>query len=160
MRHRRMLVPASGFYEWKREGKATAQPYWVRPKGGGVVAFAGLWETWEGPEGSAVDTACILTTRANAAIAAIHDRMPVVIRPEDFARWLDCRTQEPRDVADLLEPVEPDFFEAIPVSTKVNKVANGGPDVQDAIDLPDAPEQKAKEKAAPKKKDGGQMSLF
>ena len=160
MRHRRMLVPASGFYEWKREGKATAQPYWVRPKGGGIIAFAGLWETWEGREGSAVDTACILTTRANAAIAAIHDRMPVVIRPEDFARWLDCRTQEPRDVADLLEPVEPDFFEAIPVSTKVNKVANGGPDVQDAIDLPDAPEQKAKEKAAPKKKDGGQMSLF
>ncbi|PHP68276.1 hypothetical protein CSC94_06400 [Zhengella mangrovi] len=160
MRHRRMLVPASGFYEWKRDGKARAQPYWVRPKGGGIVGFAGLWETWEGQEGSAVDTACILTTRANAAIAPIHDRMPVVIRPEDFSRWLDCRRQEPRDVADLLQPAGPDFFEAIPVSTKVNKVANSGPDVQEPVDVAPEPAEKPAEAAKPEKKDGGQMSLF
>ena len=129
MRHRRALVPASGFYEWKREGK-TSTPYFVRPRGGGLVAFAGLMETYAEPGGSEFDTGAILTTAANADVAAIHDRMPVVIHPADYARWLDCRTQEPRDVADLLRPAEPGFFEAIPISDKVNKVANTGPDIQ------------------------------
>jgi putative SOS response-associated peptidase YedK len=82
-------------------------------------------------DGSEIDTGAILTTRANEALARIHDRMPVVIRPEDFSRWLDCKTQEPRDVADLLEPVDSDFFEAIPVSDLVNKVSNVGPQVQE-----------------------------
>ena len=130
MRHRRALVPASGFYEWRRDGSKKSQPYFIRPKGGGLVAFAGLMEMWHEPGGSELDTGAILTTQANADVAAIHDRMPVVIRPEDFSRWLDCKGQEPRDVADLLQPVEPGFFEAIPVSDKVNKVSNAGPDIQ------------------------------
>ncbi len=136
MRHRRTLVPATGFYEWKRQG-ATKQPYLIRPKGGGVIAFGGLMETWSEPGGSEIDTGAILTTAANDEIAHIHDRMPVVIRPEDFARWLDCRTQEPREVSDLLRPVEPGFFEAIPVSDKVNKVANIGPEIQDPVSVVD-----------------------
>jgi putative SOS response-associated peptidase YedK len=81
--------------------------------------------------------------------------MPVVIKPEDFSRWLDCKTQEPRDVADLMKPVEEDFFEAIPVSDKVNKVTNVGSDLQDkvAVDkLPSPPEKK--------KPDYGQLSFF
>ena len=139
MRHRRVLVPASGFYEWKRTG-AKRQPYFVRPRGGGIVAFAGLMETWHEAGGSEIDTAAILTTDANAELAAIHDRMPVVIHPQDFARWLDCRGQEPRDVADLLRPAEPGFFEAIPVSDRVNKVANTGPEVQTPVTVDgDAP---------------------
>ena len=89
---------------------------------------------WLGQAGFWIDTGAILTTAANDQIAHIHDRMPVVIRPEDFARWLDCRTQEPRDVADLLRPVEPGFFEAIPISDKVNKVANMGPEIQEPVD--------------------------
>ncbi len=103
MRHRRALIPASGFYEWKRD-KATgrSQAYWIRPADGGVVAFGGLAETWMSPDGSELDTAAILTTASSPAIAFIHDRMPVTIMPEDFSRWLDCRTLEPRDVADLL----------------------------------------------------------
>ncbi|MDP3897945.1 MAG: SOS response-associated peptidase family protein, partial [Mesorhizobium sp.] len=95
--------------------------------------------------GSELDTGAILTTDANAQIAEIHDRMPVVIRPEDFARWLDCKGQEPRDVADLLRPVEPGFFEAIPVSDKVNKASNVGPDVQEPI-APVAEPASAREK--------------
>ncbi|WP_085464840.1 SOS response-associated peptidase [Mesorhizobium australicum] len=130
MRHRRTLVPATGFYEWKRDGSKKSQPYFIRPRGGGIVMFGGLMETWSEPGGSEIDTGAILTTSANGAIAAIHDRMPVVIRPEDFARWLDCRFSEPRDVADLIRPVSPDYFEAIPISDKVNKVANTGPDIQ------------------------------
>jgi len=135
MRHRRALVPASGFYEWKRRGKNKAQAYWVRPKGGGLVGFAGLMETWYEPGGSEIDTGAILTTDANADIAHIHQRMPIVIKPEDFSRWLDCRSNEPRDVADLLRPADPGFFEAIPVSDRVNKVANTGPEIQEPVDV-------------------------
>ncbi|MEO3387749.1 SOS response-associated peptidase [Mesorhizobium sp. CAU 1741] len=135
MRHRRVLIPASGFYEWKRTGRKNAQPYWVRPTGEGVVAFGGLMETYAEPGGSEIDTAAILTTGANSQIAHIHDRMPVVIRPEHYARWLDCVGNEPRDVADIMEPVEPGFFETIPVSDKVNKVANAGPDIQEPVEV-------------------------
>jgi putative SOS response-associated peptidase YedK len=134
MRHRRALVPASGFYEWKREGRNRAQAYWVRPRAGGVVAFAGLMEMWHEPGGSEMDTGAVLTTGASSDIAHIHERMPVVIHPRDFSRWLDCRTLEPRDVADLLRPAEPGFFEAVPVSDKVNKVANVGPDIQERVE--------------------------
>ncbi|MCB1381997.1 MAG: SOS response-associated peptidase [Notoacmeibacter sp.] len=162
MRHRRVLIPASGFYEWQRAGREKAQPFWIRPTGGGLVAFGGLMETWEGREGSLMDTACILTTSANAQIGAIHDRMPVVIRPEDFSRWLDCRTQEPRDVADLMQPVEPGFFEVVPVSTRVNKVANSGPDIQEPVEVaePQTAAGAPGKAKPPGKGDAGQMSLF
>lgn len=90
-------------------------------------------ETWSSADGSEVDTGAILTTSANSAISAIHVRMPVVIKPEDFSRWLDCKTQEPREVVDLMQPVQDDFFQAVPVSDKVNKVANMGPDLQEPV---------------------------
>ncbi|MCZ4089821.1 SOS response-associated peptidase [Sinorhizobium psoraleae] len=163
MRHRRILVPASGFYEWHRPAKGSGeapQAYWVRPKRGGIVAFAGLMETWSSADGSEVDTAAILTTGANTVIRHIHDRMPVVIQPEDFARWLDCRTQEPREVADLMTPVPDDYFEAIPVSDKVNKVANTGPELQDEVVPAMSPETARRKRADDRNDDNGQMSLF
>lgn len=153
MRHRRVLVPASGFYEWKGTGRKDAQPYWVRPKGGGVVAFGGLMETYAEPGGAEIDTAAILTCEANSQIAHIHHRMPVVVRPEHFSRWLDCVGNEPRDVADIARPVEPGFFEAIPVSDLVNKVANSGPALQEPVEV-------AAAEAAPERREGGQLSLF
>ena len=143
MRHRRALVPASGFYEWNRPADKNAhkQAYWIRPAGGGtrgggtgIVCFAGLMETWIGANGSEIDTGCILTVQSNDQIGNIHHRMPVVIKPQDFDRWLDCKTQEPRHVADLMQPVEDGFFEAIAVSDKVNKVANAGPDIQQPVE--------------------------
>jgi putative SOS response-associated peptidase YedK len=140
MRHRRILVPASGFYEWRRPPKESGvkpQAYWIRPRDGGVIAFAGLMETYISADGSEVDTAAILTTSANRAIRLIHDRMPVVIGPEDFARWLDCKSGEPRHVADLMQPADNGFFEAIPVSDLVNKVSNMGPDVQKPVAVAD-----------------------
>ncbi|MBW8639586.1 SOS response-associated peptidase [Hoeflea sp. WL0058] len=153
MRHRRALVPASGFYEWQREGRSKPQAYWVRPRNGELVAFAGLTDTLLAADGSEIDTGAILTTGANEEFAPIHNRMPVVIRQRDFARWLDCRTQEPRDVDDLLQPVEPGFFEAVPVSSLVNKVANTGPEIQERVEP--EPETEKSEQS-----DGGQMSLF
>ncbi|KQY19688.1 SOS response-associated peptidase [Rhizobium sp. Root482] len=158
MRHRRVLIPASGFYEWHRPPKESGEPsqaYWIRPKNGGIVAFAGLMETWSSADGSEVDTAAILTTKANARIGDIHDRMPVVIGPEDFSRWLDCRTQEPRDVADLMVSADEDLFEVIAVSDQVNKVANTGPDLQTPVQprLQPSPSK-------PKEPPTDQLSLF
>lgn len=138
MRHRRILVPASGFYEWYRPPKGSdekSQAYWMRPQQGGIIAFAGVMETWSSPDGSEVDTAAILTEPANARLSPIHDRMPVVISPEDYARWLDCKTQEPRDIVDLLKSSEQDFFEPIPVADLVNKVANIGSELQTPVPL-------------------------
>ena len=120
LQYRRCLVPASGFYEWqKREGKRT-QPYLLRPRNGGIVAFAGLWETWMGADGSEIDTACILTTAANDTVAPIHNRMPVIVSPGDFERWLESHD----GVADLLHPAPDGLMEAIPVSDRVNAAAN------------------------------------
>ena len=162
MRHRRILVPASGFFEWRKpeEKGAKAQAYYIRPKKGEIVAFAGLMETWSSADGSEVDTGAILTTAANNDIARVHDRMPVVIRQEDFARWLDCKTQEPRDVADLMRPIDDGFFEAIPVSDKVGKVSNMGPDILEPVEEKDGtlPEKKKKGAEAPLSSD--QLSLF
>lgn len=132
MRHRRILIPASGFYEWYRPEKGSkgkSQAYWVRPRQGGIVAFAGLMETWASADGSEVDTGAILTADAPPSFRAIHDRVPVVIAPEDYARWLDCKSVEPRDVADLMLPAQDDLFEAIPISDLVNKVSNTGPEI-------------------------------
>ncbi|RYC17928.1 SOS response-associated peptidase [Ciceribacter ferrooxidans] len=158
MRHRRVLVPASGFYEWHRPEKGNdekSQAYWIRPRNGGVIAFAGLMETWSSPDGSEVDTGAILTVGSNRSIARIHDRMPVVIAPEDYDRWLDCRSYEPREVTDLLAAPADDFFEAVPVSNLVNKVSNTGPAVQAAVAESLPPVEKTDGAAG-----SGQMSLF
>jgi putative SOS response-associated peptidase YedK len=166
MRHRRVLVPASGFFEWRRpaEKGAKSQAYWIRPKKGEIVAFAGLVETWSSADGSEVDTGAILTTAANNDVARIHDRMPVVIRQEDFSRWLDCKTQEPRDVLDLMKPIEDGFFEAIAISDKVNKVANMGPDLLEPVEErpAEAPAGKRKGADAPAAAEppSDQLSLF
>ncbi len=155
VRHRRTLVPASGFYEWQRFGKGQkSQPYWVRPKNGGIVAFGGLMETYSDPNGSEIDTGCVISTDTNESFAKIHHRLPLVIKPEDFDRWLDCRTQEPRDIADLMVPVDNDYFECIPISDAVNKVSNTGADIQNPIELPAEPQP------LKKKKDDGQLSMF
>ena len=134
MRYRRTLVPASGFYEWRREGKNKAQAYWVKPRYGGLIALAGLMETYLAPNGSEIDTGTILTTDANETLAPIHARMPVIIAPRDFERWLDCRGREPREVADLLKPADPGLLEAVPVSDRVNRVANAGPEIQEPVE--------------------------
>ncbi len=155
LRHRRTLVPASGFYEWKRDGKGKAQPYFLKPRHGSAVAFAGLMETFIDPNGSEMDTGAILTTKANETLAPIHDRMPVVIHEADYAEWLDCVGNEPRDVAHLMRPAEPDLFEAVPVSDRVNKVANDDRELTRPALV--APEPVAGKKPKPK---ADQLDLF
>lgn len=158
MRHRRAIVPASGFYEWQRDKTSgQSQAYWVRPKDGGVIGFAALCETYMNTDGAEMDTAALLTVQANSEFARIHNRMPVIINPDDMQRWLDCRTQEPRHVSDLLQSPAQGVFEAIPISDLVNKVANSSPDVQQPVTPKDLarPKKPRREDA-----DDGQTSLF
>ncbi|HEX2147349.1 MAG TPA: SOS response-associated peptidase [Pseudorhizobium sp.] len=158
LRHRRVLVPASGYYEWRRppkESRLPSQAYWIKPRGGGLVAFGGLLETFASADGSEIDTAAILTTNANHALRGIHDRMPVVIPQDAFSRWLDCKTQEPRAVVDLMQPAADAMFEAVPVSDLVNKVANMGPELQKPVPLAEPLEP-----SASPAKHGAQLSLF
>jgi putative SOS response-associated peptidase YedK len=162
MRHRRILIPASGFFEWRRPEKGSkekSQAYWVRPKRGGVVALAGLMETWSSADGSEVDTGAILTADAPPSFRHIHDRMPIVIAPEDFSRWLDCKTQEPREVSDLMVPPQSDLFEAIPISDLVNKVANTGPELLERVEPVVTPKPKSSNKTADETT-GNQLDLF
>ncbi|MFC4624148.1 SOS response-associated peptidase [Daeguia caeni] len=163
--HRRVLVPASGFYEWRRNGSNRAQPYWIRPRHGGVIAFGALMETWSGADGSQIDTAGILTTGANEALSLIHHRMPVVVVPEDYARWMDCKHYLPREVADIMQPAPDDLFEAIPVSDLVNKVSNTSPDVQlpvsaDLTATATRPKKAGKKTGADDDSGNGQLSMF
>ncbi len=125
MRRRRCLVPADGFYEW-RAGRAgePKRPYFVHAKSGEPLAFAGLWETWSGPNGEEVDTAAIVTTRANRTLAAIHDRMPVIVPPQAFDLWLDCAKVEAATAAALIAPAPENLLECYEISPAVNRVAN------------------------------------
>jgi putative SOS response-associated peptidase YedK len=123
MRRRRCLVPADGFYEW-REAGGRKQAYFVRRKDGAPFAFAGLWETWTGPNGEQLDTAAIVTTLANRTLSFIHGRMPVILPPDGFDLWLDCPRVDAATAAVLLMPARDDLLEAYQVSPAVNRVAN------------------------------------
>jgi putative SOS response-associated peptidase YedK len=103
-RHRRCLIPADGFYEWKREGKRKV-PHVITLTDAPMV-FAGLWETWSGPGEEILQSCTILTTEANDAVRPIHDRMPVILRPDDWDLWMDRRVQSRRDLEPLLGPCE------------------------------------------------------
>jgi putative SOS response-associated peptidase YedK len=139
VRRRRCLVPASGFYEWQarpKGGRGAKTPYWIRPRDGGLIAFAGVWETWAGADGE-IDTAAIVTTEANRALRPIHARVPVVIPPDDFDLWLSPAA--PVEAAlTLLHAPPDDLLAATPVSTRVNAVANDDPGLQEPLDGADA----------------------
>jgi putative SOS response-associated peptidase YedK len=134
MKYRRCLVPASGFYEWRRDPGGTKQAFWIRPRGGGIVAFAGLFETWSDRDGGEIDSATILTTGPNAVLAPIHDRMPVIVAPGDFERWLASPDVTPDAVADILRPPPDRLLEAVPVGPRVNSSRNEGPDLQRPVE--------------------------
>jgi putative SOS response-associated peptidase YedK len=128
-RRRRCLVPADGFYEWRKEG-ARKQPYRVRLEDGGLFSFAGLWEHWEGgPEGApqAIESFTIIVTDANELLKPIHERMPVIVAPSDHDAWLDAEGTRPEDAAALLRPFPADRMEAYRVSLRVNSPRNDDP---------------------------------
>lgn len=160
MRHRRSLVPASGFYEWRKMG-ASRMPYYIAPRDGSLMALAGLSETWLGAEGSEIDTGAIMTTSANRLMSPLHDRMPVILDPKDWDEWLDCGNRRPQDVAHLLRPAPDDLLEAIPVSERVNSVANDGEELIAPLAEPLVVDAAPKEtKSHPDDEPPAQGSLF
>ena len=142
---RRCLIPADAFYEWQRrrarDGRPAGKlPYAVRRRDGRPMALAGIWEVWrdkENPDAEPVRSCAIVTTGANALMAPIHDRMPVVLEKKDWSAWLDPST-DMATVEGLMVPAADGILEAYPVSTRVNDVAHEGPDLVEP--LPDPPD--------------------
>ena len=132
LRRRRCLVPADAFYEWQRFGQgrsARSQPFIARRTDGTTMALAGLWETWMGPNGEEVDTACIVTTAANGVSTAIHPRLPVVIEPAEFALWLDPDEQTADAACALLRPSADEVLCFAPIGDAVNKAGIDAPEI-------------------------------
>ncbi len=129
-KHRRCLVPADGFYEWKREkGKKQKQPYLIRMKGGSLFAFAGLWEYWKSADGDVIESCTILTTDSNEFVGSLHDRMPVILHREDYELWLDSKVKDANTLSRLFKPFPAKTMEIYPVSLRVNKAQNDDPDL-------------------------------
>lgn len=124
-KRRRCLIPADGFFEWKKEGKQK-RPIYIHATNGSLFAFAGLWETWIGSDGSEMDSCTILTTTPNELMASIHDRMPVILEPADYEMWLHPGNK-PEQALHLLRPYPADHMAAYPVSTLVNSPFNDDP---------------------------------
>jgi putative SOS response-associated peptidase YedK len=143
LRRRRCLVPANGYYEWQ-ETNGRKRPFFIQPDDGNPIAFAGVAETWTGPNGEEVDTVAIVSTAASPDMASLHHRVPVTIAPNHFERWLDCAASDVDDAMALLVAPTPGSFVWHEVSTAVNRVANDGPQLM----LPISEEQWASEQAA------------
>jgi putative SOS response-associated peptidase YedK len=133
MRWRRCLIPADGFYEWTGP-KAKRRPFLLRPRAGGLIAFAGLYERWRDEQGGETDSVAILTCPANATVAPLHDRMPVVLRPEHFAAWLDNKGTGPDAALELLQPPADNLLEAIEMHPKINDSKREEPGVQEPLE--------------------------
>lgn len=127
LKRRRCLVPTSGFYEWRASpGGKGKTPMFIRMKDGKPFAFAGLWEVWHDPGGSTLKTCTVITSTPNEMVAEIHDRMAVILKPEDYKRWIKPGEVEPDELLDLLNPYPAGLMEAFPVSRAVNSPANEG----------------------------------
>jgi putative SOS response-associated peptidase YedK len=129
LKRRRCLVPADGFYEWKRTG-SSKQPYYIRLRSQEPFAFAGLWEIWTAPDGGEIESCTVITTGPNDLMATLHDRMPVILAAEDYEQWLgngkDADTHEVEQLRHLIRPFDAELMEAYPVSTRVNSPMNEG----------------------------------
>jgi putative SOS response-associated peptidase YedK len=116
----RCIIPASGFYEWQHIGEKKI-PNYIHMADHGVMAFAGVWEHWKFPEEDTfLESFSILTTTANELIAPLHDRMPVILRPEDYAMWLDTQIKDPGQLQHLYQPITPGLLTMYRVTKKMN----------------------------------------
>ena len=172
IRRRRCLIPADGYYEW-HTFDGSKRPYFIHRRDGRSIGFAAVSETWVGPNGEEVDTVAIVTAAASADLAVLHHRVPVTIAPDDFERWLDCRSDEADSVTPLMRGPEEGEFAWHEISTRVNHVANDDPQLilpmsEQEIEAERAAVSAAKpaRKSAPRKAetsasgDDGQGSLF
>ena len=134
-RRHRCLIPANGFYEWMPAAAGRKQPVLIAMKDGGLFAFAGLYERWLTGDGEPLDTCTVLTTDANALLRAVHDRMPVIVPPEQYERWLDPAQDGPQA---LVAPYPAEAMTWWPVSSRVNSVRHDDATLIERLPVPDA----------------------
>lgn len=132
---RRCLVPADGYYEWKKTKGGQKQPYLARNADGSILAFAGLWEKWKSPEGEIIESCTVLTTDANDLTQPIHDRMPVILHPKDYGLWLAPEIKDPASLKPLLQPYPSEEMVVEPVNPKVNKATYDAPDCVEVVTI-------------------------
>lgn len=128
VKSKRCLIPADGFYEWKQTGK-TKTPMYIHEPGRQLFAFAGLWDEWRSPDGEVLRTCTIITTGANQKISSVHDRMPVIVRPDLEGLWLNPELKELKDLQPVLQALPEDGLDMYPVSPKVNSARGDSPDM-------------------------------
>ena len=126
-KHRRCLIPSDGFYEWQKTGRSK-QPFYIGMHGGGMFAFAGLWERWSDEGHDPIETFTIITTKPNEVVEPIHDRMPVILPQSRYDEWLDPGNQNTKALKELLLPFPAEGMSAFPVTTYVNSPRNEGPE--------------------------------
>ena len=134
MKKRRCIIPAHAFFEWEKAGKPPKQPYAFELANGNPIGFAGLWDAWKDKDGHWLQSFAIVTTEANELMARIHPRMPVILRPRDYDRWLD-RDETERLPLDLLRPFESEEMDMFAANPKVGNVRNNGPELMRAAAL-------------------------
>ena len=132
-RRRRCLIPATGFYEWRQVNRHK-QPYNIRLKERELFAFAGLWEHWQSPEGKEIESCTIIVTDANEVLKPIHDRMPVILDPDQYDTWLDPSIRDADALKSLLKPYPAERLEFWPVSRRVGNPANDDPSLIKPVD--------------------------
>ena len=164
IRRRRCLIPADGYYEWQTAG-GRKQPYFMYPRAGGPIGFAGLAETWMGPNGEEMDSVAIITAEATTGMSVLHHRVPVTIAHDQFGPWLDCRSDSASEVMELLAPPMDGAFAWHPVSPAVGRVAVDEPQLILPISEEDMaaaaqPVRKVQRKVISPTEDSGQGSLF
>src|SRR5690606_9784813 len=126
-KYRRCIIPASGFYEWQKLN-GQKQPHYIYHADGRTLGFAGLWEHWQGADGSEIESCTILTTTPNDLMDQLHNRMPVILDPEDYGTWLQSDGQNLDELQHLLRPAPDEVLDAYPISTFVNRPQNEGPE--------------------------------
>jgi putative SOS response-associated peptidase YedK len=130
LKYKRCLILADGFYEWKgADGKKVKTPFFIHMKDRKPFAFAGLWDSWNSPDGSLIKSCTIITTEPNELTGIIHNRMPVILHPRDYAKWLNPSPQTPDQLKPLIKPFPAELMDAYPVSTLVNAPTNDTPEL-------------------------------
>ena len=129
----RCLIPADGFYEWQKL-PGNKQPFFFRLRDGSPMAFAGLWQSWSGPQGDCIESCTILTTNCNELVRPVHNRMPVIVKPKNYPVWLDNTAYHPKTLQDMLVPYRAEEMTALAVSSFVNNPQNDGPQCVKPLD--------------------------
>lgn len=132
LKSRRCLIPADGFYEWRKTG-GEREPFCFEVNDGELFAFAGLWDRWKNPSGQWIRSCSILTTTPNAVASTVHDRMPVILERGDYDLWLDPGMTNVEAVSEMLKPCDARWMRCYPVSTRVNQVQNDDAECARAI---------------------------